>query len=144
MVSGGWLVVGGEEIKMQKSSFEDLQIFQLAEKLADMIWDIVISWSYFEKDTLGKQIIRSVDSIGANIAEGAGRHNYQDNQRFVKIARGSLHETKYWLKRAYSRKLMTNEQLNRLEPIINDLSPKLNVYLNYLDKAAKTQRKNNH
>lgn len=137
-------MVGGEEIKMQKSSFEDLQIFQLAEKLADMIWDIVISWSYFEKDTLGKQIIRSVDSIGANIAEGAGRHNYQDNQRFVKIARGSLHETKYWLKRAYSRKLMTNEQLNRLEPIINDLSPKLNVYLNYLDKAAKTQRKNNH
>lgn len=137
-------MVSGEEIKMQKSSFEDLQIFQLAEKLADMIWDIVISWSYFEKDTLGKQIIRSVDSIGANTAEGAGRHNYQDNQRFVKIARGSLHETKYWLKRAYSRKLMTNEQLNRLEPIINDLSPKLNAYLNYLDKAAKTQRKNNH
>ena len=116
-----WLVVSGEEIKMQKSSFEDLQVLQLAEKLADMIWDIIISWSYFEKDTLGKQIIRSVDSIGANIAEGAGRHNYQDNQRFVKIARGSLHETKYWLKRAYSRKLMTNEQLNRLEPIINDL-----------------------
>jgi len=39
---------------------------------------------------------------------------------------------------------MTNKQLNRLEPIINDLSPKLNAYLNYLDKAAKTQRKNNH
>lgn len=93
---------------MQKSSFEDLQVLQLAEKLADMIWDIVISWSYFEKDTFGKQIIRSVDSIGVNIAEGAGRHNYQNNQRFVKIARGSLHETKYWLKRAYSRKLMTN------------------------------------
>ena len=53
---------------MQKSSFEDLQVFQLAEKLADMIWDIVISWSYFEKDTLGKQIIRSVDSIGAYTA----------------------------------------------------------------------------
>ncbi len=81
--------------------------------------------------------------IGANIAEGAGRHNYQVNQRFVKIARGSLHETKYWLKRASSRKLMTNEQLNRLAPIINDLSPKLNAYLNYLDKAAKTQKQNN-
>lgn len=137
-------MVSSEEIKMQKSTFEDLQVLQLAEKLADMIWDIVISWSYFEKDTLGKQIIRSVDSIGANIAEGAGRHNYQNNQRFVKIARGSLHQTKYWLKRAYSHKLMTNEQLNRLEPIINDLSPKLNAYLNYLDKAAKTQRKNDH
>ncbi|MCX7593670.1 MAG: four helix bundle protein [Fischerella sp.] len=127
---------------MGKSNFEDLQIFQLAEKLADIIWHIVIHWSFFEKETVGKQIIRAADSIGANIAEGAGRHNFQDNQRFVKIARGSLHETRYWLKRAYTRKLLTNEQLDRLEPIINDLSPKLNAYLKYLDKAAKTQKQN--
>ena len=45
------------------------------------------------KNTVGKQIVRSADSIGANIAEGTGRHNFQDNQRFVKIARGSLNET---------------------------------------------------
>jgi hypothetical protein len=31
---------------MEKSNFEDLQIFQLAEKLADIIWDIVIKWSH--------------------------------------------------------------------------------------------------
>ncbi len=73
---------------MDKANFEDLQIFQLAEKLADQIWDIVTYWNHFEKDTVGKQIIRAADSIGANIAEGTGRHNFQDNRRFVKIARG--------------------------------------------------------
>jgi four helix bundle protein len=82
------------------------------------------------KDTVGKQIVRSADSIGANLAEGNGRYNLQDNQRFVKIARGSLNETRHWLKLAASRNLLTSEQINRIQPIIDDLSPKLNAYLN--------------
>ncbi len=117
-----------------------MQVYQLAEKLADEIWQIVQEWNQFAKDTMGKQIVRSADSIGANIAEGTGRYNFQDNQRFVKIARGSLHETRHWLRRAYTRQLLTSEQLSTLKPIIDDLSPKLNAYLNYLEKAAKKQR----
>jgi four helix bundle protein len=45
-----------------------LQVYQLAEKLADEIWQIVQEWNQFAKDTMGKQIVRSADSIGANIA----------------------------------------------------------------------------
>ncbi len=48
--------------------FEDLRVFQLAEKLADEIWDTVSDWEYFAKDTVGKQRVKSADSIGANIA----------------------------------------------------------------------------
>jgi hypothetical protein len=70
--------------------FENLQVYQLAETLADEIWEIVVKWNGFAKNTVGKQLVRSVDSIGANIAEGTGRGSYKDNQRFVKIARGSL------------------------------------------------------
>jgi len=125
---------------MDKSNFENLQVFQLAENLSDRIWHIVIDWSYFEKDTLGKQIIRAADSIGANIAEGSGRYNFADNRRFVKIARGSLNETRYWLKRSHMRHLLTNEQVDNLKPIINEVSPKLNAYLKYLDNACKKQQ----
>ncbi len=122
---------------MERPKFEELQVYRLAEKLADEIWKIVAEWDYFAKDTIGKQIVRSADSIGANIAEGTGRHNFQDNQRFVKIARGSLHETRHWLRRAYTRQLLTKEQVSRLKPIIDDLSPKLNAYLKYLGNASK-------
>ncbi|WP_373867801.1 four helix bundle protein [Mucilaginibacter phyllosphaerae] len=31
---------------------------------------MVLEWNYFVKDTIGKQITRSADSISANIAEG--------------------------------------------------------------------------
>jgi four helix bundle protein len=133
-------MVDSRGVKMEKSNFENLQVLQLAENLSDRIWHIVIKWSYFEKDTLGKQIFRASDSIGANIAEGSGRYNFADNRRFVKIARGSLHETRYWLKRAHMRQLLTNEQVDNLKSIINELSPKLNAYLKYLDNADKKQQ----
>lgn len=121
---------------MERTKFEELQVYQLAEKLADEIWFIVDAWNQFAKDTVGKQIVRSADSIGANIAEGTGRYNFQDNRRFIKIARGSLHETRHWLRRAYTRQLLTSEQVDRLKPIIDDLFPKLNAYLKYFDNAA--------
>lgn len=115
---------------MSKSNFENLEVYKLAEKLADEIWAIVIKWNYFEKQTIGKQMVDASDSIGANIAEGSGRGTYKDNKRFVKIARGSLYETKYWLKRAYNRNLITDHQIQKLEPIIKELAPRLNAYLN--------------
>lgn len=114
---------------MTTKRFQELQVYQLAERLSDEIWKIVNTWEPFAKDTLGKQIVRAADSVGANIAEGVGRGAFQDNKRFVKIARGSLYETQHWLRRAYNRHLLTHEQIDALTPIINELSPKLNSYL---------------
>jgi four helix bundle protein len=121
---------------MAKSNFENLQVYQLAKKLADDIWNIVLHWEEFPKATIGKQIVRSVDSIGANIVEGCGRYNFQDNRRFVRIARGSLNETRHWLRRAYKGNILPNEELNRLKPIIEELSPKLNAYLNSIGNLS--------
>lgn len=75
---------------MEKTNFENLEIYQLSEKLADEVWDIVCSWNNLAQDTVDKQIIRSADSIGANIAEGSGRGSDKDYSRFLKISRGSL------------------------------------------------------
>ena len=110
--------------------FEDLRVFQLAERLADEIWDVVKNWNHFEKDTVGKQLVRSADSIGANIAEGAGRGTPADNRRFVRIARGSLHETRYWLRRAYNRNLFDDSKIDSVRAILDELAPTLNAYLN--------------
>ena len=110
-------------------SFEDLRVFKLAENLADEVWDIVGTWRYFEKDTVGKQMVRAADSIGANIAEGSGRGLPNDNKRFVRIARGSLNETKYWLRRSIKRGLIEETQMESISIILNELAPSLNAYL---------------
>jgi len=112
-----------------RTSFENLQVYKLGEKLADEIWGIVTCWEQFAKTTVGRQIVRAADSIGANVAEGSGRGSFQDNRRFVKMARGSLNETQHWLRRAYQRGLLSKDDVKRIKPIIDELAPKLNAYL---------------
>ena len=119
---------------MGKPDFENLQVYQLAEKLANEIWKIVKKWEHFAKDTVGKQIVRSADNIGANIAEGNGRYNILDNQCFVKIAKGSLYETIHWLRLACYRQLLTDEEVKVIKPIVDELSPKLSAYLKFFNK----------
>jgi four helix bundle protein len=125
---------------MGQTNFEKLRVYQLAEQLADRIWKIVIKWEYFPKVTIGKQIVTAADGIGSNIAEGTGRGSLQDNRRFIKIARGSLYETKHWLRRSYRRKLLTDLEVNDLKPIINELLPTLNAYYRSIDGAIDETR----
>jgi four helix bundle protein len=101
---------------MAKTNFENLRVYKLAEQLADQIWQIVVKWDYFAKSTVGMQIVTAADGVGANISEGTGRGSLQDNRRFINIARGSLYETKHWLRRAYRRKLLTQNEIDGLKP----------------------------
>lgn len=114
---------------MEKTNFETLQVYKLSEKLADQIWKVVVRWDGLSRDTLGKQLVRAADSVGANIAEGSGRGTNPELRRFLRISRGSLYETKHWLRRAYRRRLLTEKQVNELLPIMKEISPKLNAYL---------------
>ncbi len=121
---------------MARTNFEKLRVYQLSEELSDLVWKIVLSWNPFAKDTVGKQLVKATDSIGANIAEGTGRGSYVDNKRFVRIARGSLNETKHWLRRSFKRGLLSNRQIKELKPIIDELSPKLNAYLHSIGRNS--------
>ena len=126
---------------MEKTNFEKLRIYELAEMVADSVWEITVAWDSFAKDTVGKQIVRAADSIGANIAEGVGRWGLQDQKRFIYISRGSLNETKHWLRRAYKRKLLTESEVGKLKPLLDELAPKLNAYANALGKMKDSKQR---
>ncbi len=117
--------------------FEELRILQAVEEVADELWNHVMKWDNFSKETVGKQLVRSVDSIGANIAESYGRFHFGEKLQFLYYARGSLYETKYWLNRGYSRKLFSQESA---EVTANELS-QIAHQLNTLAKVTKDQRK---
>jgi four helix bundle protein len=121
---------------MERANFEKLRIYQLAEQLADEVWSAVGNWDRFAKFTMGRQIVSAADSIGANIAEGTGRGSFQDNRRFVRTARGSLNETRHWLRRAHTRQLLSKQQIQKIKPLIDELAPKLNTYLKSIGEAA--------
>lgn len=127
---------------MARTNFEKLEVYRLSEQLADEVWTLVDGWSHFARSTVGRQIVRAADSVGANIAEGIGRGSYRENRRFVKIARGSLYETKHWLRRAYQRNLLSQEQVDHLKPMMDELAPRLNAYLNSIGKTEHGKKNN--
>lgn len=120
---------------MAKTNFESLRVYQLSETLADEIWSVVMKWNVFARDTVGKQLVRAADSIGANIAEGTGRGTFVDNRRFVRIARGSLNEAQHFLRRAYKGKLLNDKDIQALRPLVDEFAPKLNSYLKSIGKV---------
>ena len=120
---------------MSYYTLEDLEVYQLAENFSDEIWFIVHEWDYFAKDTVGKQIVRSADSIGANIAEGYGRNHYKENRNFCYFSRGSIIETKGWLKKSKTRNLLNEEQFNTLFEKLQTIHLKLNAYLKFIGKS---------
>lgn len=122
-----------------RTNFENLRVYQLAERLCDQVWKVCLRWDYSARDTVGKQLVRAADSIGANIAEGSGRGTLIDHRRFLRIARGSLYETKHWLRRAFRRKLLTPAQVSELKGIVNELTPMLNAY--YRSLGTKPHRR---
>ena len=111
-------------------NLDDLEVYQRAEKLSDIIWLEVTVWNdYFAKDTVGKQLVRAADSIGANIAEGFGRYHYKDNKNFCYYSRGSLIETKGWLKKAKTRHLIAEQGVNDFLDELEQIHKMLNSYI---------------
>lgn len=108
--------------------FEELRVLQAAETAADAIWKQVVQWEQFPRETVGRQMARSVDSIGANIAEAFGRFHYGEKLQFLYYARGSLFETKYWLNRAQKRDLMPATEVQDYASQLTDLARQLNAF----------------
>ena len=115
---------------------EQLQVYNLAMELGDKVWKIVEKWNYFEKDTVGKQLVRAADSIASNISEGYGRFFFKDTINFLYYSRGSLFETKTWLVKANNRKMVKEKEYTELESLIKDLGIKLNNYISTIKRQS--------
>jgi len=107
-------------------------------EMGEEIWNIVIKWDYFLKDTIGKQLVRAADSVAANLSEGFGRYHFKDAKNFGYYSRGSLYETKTWLTKAHNRKLISDVQFEKFMNNIDSTGIKLNNYINSIGKNYKS------
>lgn len=112
-----------------------LEVYEISMTLSDKVYHLVLKWSIFDKDTVGKQLVRSSDSVSANISEGYGRYYFKDSKVFLYHARGSLYETKTWIQKAFSRKLIDQAAYSYLNESYTRLGVKLNNYINSIGKS---------
>jgi four helix bundle protein len=109
---------------------DDFKTYNRAMALGVKVWELVVTWDSFNRDTIGKQLVRSCDSVAANLSEGLGRYHFKEIKNFSYYARGSLFETQTWLTKAHKRSLIANEQFDKFIDEISQIGKMINGYIN--------------
>nr|AIA16220.1 RibD C-terminal domain protein [uncultured bacterium]AIA17070.1 FGGY family of carbohydrate kinases, C-terminal domain protein [uncultured bacterium] len=119
---------------MANLPLDEIEVYQRAMQFGERIYRIVFGWRYFYQSTIGRQLIKSSDSIAANISEGYGRYFYKENRNFCFYARGSLTETKTWIAKAINRDLIPKEEIGLILKELEVLHKLLNGYINSIGR----------
>ena len=115
----------------------DIDAYRVAFRLSNCVWDEVIEWDYFAKDTVGKQFVRAIDSVSANIAEGFGRYHKKDKIKFYRYASGSLKECLDWNEKAKVRKLISPTTYEDFFTQLESLPKLINQLIKYTNQTLK-------
>jgi len=122
---------------MERQDIESLDVYNISMEIGDEIWDLVMEWDNFAKNAMGYQLVKASDSIAANISEGYGRYFFKENRQFCYIARGSLYETRTWLKKSGRRKLIDKSIYENMYERTSVLLKKLNSYIKYIESKIE-------
>ncbi len=114
---------------------KEFKVYIKSLKFSNLIWDICNKWDKFAKFSIGIQLVKSVDSISANIAEGYGRYHFKENLHFCYIARGSMEESFDWLRKSNTRKLLNDKQKNEIDDFVKTFPKELNGYIKYIKQS---------
>ena len=84
-------------ITFVRKLFIVLLFWDISTLVVDFLISVVnivktVNWTNFQKSTVGHQLVRSADSISANIAEGFGRYHKKDKIKFYRSSMGSTTE----------------------------------------------------
>ena len=123
-------------------SLEDLRVYNKAMEIGERVWLDVAAWNYLEKDTIGKQLIRAVDSIAANLSEGYGRYHFKEEKNFAYYSRGSLYETKTLLTKAKNRHLISEQRFSEYSDSLTILVKMLNNYIKTIGSKPNSNEVN--
>jgi four helix bundle protein len=118
----------------------EMDVYKLSMEVGEKVWSIVDKWNYFEKDTVGKQLVRAMDSVAANLSEGFGRYHYKEKKNFSYYSRGSLYESRTWFEKAKIRNLINEEDFDYFKTTINSIGRILNGYIKAIGKYPETNK----
>ncbi|MFH1201784.1 MAG: four helix bundle protein [Candidatus Omnitrophota bacterium] len=113
---------------------EDISAYRIAFDLSNYVWDIVTKWDYFAKDTIGKQLVKAIDSISANIAEGFGRYFKKDKVNFYRYSYGSISESFDWIEKANKRNLLKEKEYQHICEELKKLPKEINHLINFTNE----------
>ncbi|MFH0867261.1 MAG: four helix bundle protein [Bacteroidota bacterium] len=121
-------------------SYKDLEIYQMAYRLAIEVHNITMQLPAYELYEQGSQVRRSSKRIKDTIAEGFGRRRYKDEFiRFLIFTQASCDETISQLN-MISEIHFPDSPLTTLFEEYNQLGKKINKFIQYVETDWLTPR----
>lgn len=122
---------------MKINRFEDLEIWKLALKITKYVYDLTSKKDFSKDFELKNQTRGSAISISSNIVEGFEKNNNNEFIRSLQIAKGSCGELRNQLYIALAVKYINEDEFNKVNDMLLELSGKIGKFISYL----KNQRK---
>lgn len=121
--------------------YKGLAFYQKARIVIMRLNDEINSWpNSLQSLSISRQLFRAATSIGANIAEGHGRHAGQEYIHYLIIARGSANEVDHWLNTAIDCKIGNQSNLQNLVDLNNETRRMLSATINTLQKQQVSKK----
>lgn len=112
------------------NNFKDLRIWKDACDIIVEVYKLIDQFPKEEKYGLSTQLGRSINSVGANIAESCGRYHFKDRTKLLFNARGSLCESEHHLNISFRLGYISEAQLQAISAKLKDLNVRPNNYIN--------------
>ena len=113
--------------------FRELQVWAKAHQLILAVYEETACFPRDELYGLTAQIRRAAVSIGANVAEGAGKNSRPDFARFLQISLGSASELEYELLLARDIGYLTPEKYHKFQEHVEEVKRMLTGFIQYLN-----------
>lgn len=120
---------------MNITHFEDLEIWQEAKELCNIVFSITSKKPFRNDFKFRDQIRTSSGSVMDNIAEGFDRGGNKEFIQFLSISKGSCGETRSQSYRAYDFKYINQSELDDLLARTKRLSNKISNFIKYLKSS---------
>jgi len=119
-------------------NYQELIFYQKARQVAKAVDGLIKSWPRtMQAQEISRQLFRSATSVGANIAEGHGRHQGTEYIHYLIIAQGSANETEHWLRIAEDCGLGYNEKIDETLRLNNEVVRMITSTINTIREKKK-------
>lgn len=106
---------------------QELEVYRMRRRLSSMAWVIYQRLAFQQRKVWGDQMLESVDSVGANVAEGYARFHFSEKARFYYISRASLSEgVDHWIDLGFERGVVFDQEFEQINKIKSDIQVRLN------------------
>jgi four helix bundle protein len=131
----------GQQTSMKLNRFEEIEAWQQARKLVNLVYAAINQNSIFQKDyRLLNQIQGAAVSVMSNIAEGFCRRSNKEFIQFLFVSKSSAAEVQSQLYVALDQNYITQDTFNKIYNQAELVSKLNSGFIKYLSKTQKTQQ----